>query len=255
MAGFFKPEGLDDPEVCNLTDDEHRAWVIFCLEPHPRCGIFQLNLRLWSMHCRTPMDKLTACLDTYERLGWIKRDEGGYVWIFNYTRHQSKQLQWLSGAKTEAQRLLSITPLAQMWLDMYGDIELISNLKSTPKSGPISESILRPTGQDSTGQDTTGQKPLLPLADISPLEASILKELKDIPTHPFDYKKDLANIRTLTVDFPGVDLLETVKTMALWLDRKPREKSSRLRLRNFCKTAAKDAPGADLLGYAERTVK
>lgn len=86
-------------------------------------------------------------------------------------------------------------------------------------------------------------------------ERAILNELETIPTYPYDYSKDLKLVRALAVDFPSVDLLDTVKTMALWLDRKPREKGSRQRLRYFCKTAARDAQGNNIMGYADRIAR
>lgn len=273
MAGYFNPDGLDDPEVCDLSDDEHRAWVIFCLERHPRCGIFKPNLRLWCSRSRTPLENLPACMDAYEKLGWIKRDpEKGYVWIINYTRHQSKQADWLAKAREEAETLISDTFLAQDWLDFYSHIKtkshIISKPKSEPKSEPICPPISGPTDRTDSLQDRqteqtalppaeqkvpptlpegspnlaqTFEQPLLLADNVTEEERLILKELKEIPSHSFDYNKDLAYIRKLAVDFPDVDLLGTMQKMSAWLSDHPTKKSGHLRMRNFCETASKDS--------------
>jgi hypothetical protein len=145
MAGYFRPKSLDDPELAALSDTAAVAWVFLCLEELPRCGIVQPNPRRWSAHSRVPLAEYPACLDAWESLGWIWRD-GKYLWIVNYTAHQSKQLQWLGAAKDEALRLISVTKLAQDWLDRYGDIKAISELKSLPKSGVISGPTVTETG-------------------------------------------------------------------------------------------------------------
>ncbi len=238
MAGYFNPDALDDPEVMGeLTDHAHRAWIVLCLERHPRCGIFRPNLRLWAARCRTPLDELPACLDAFERLGWIKRD-GDLIWIVNYTKHQSKQKEWRLAARDEALALIGTTSLAEMWLEAYPDIDAIPrdrradfNLKSVAKSLTIS------LPSDSTDRtDSTDSAPTPP-ADASERELLILHVLKEIPSHPFDYRQDLDYIRTLAVEFPHIDLLNVARELQAWLLDNPRKKSGRLRLRNFCKNA------------------
>jgi hypothetical protein len=159
VAGYFSPDALDDPEICDLTDDAHRAWIVLCIQRNPRCGIFKLNSRLLSARCRTPMDRLPACLDDNERLNWIRRDHSsGYLWIINYTRHQSKQAEWLSKARQEAEKLKSVTYLGQYWIDYYSDIKSKSDLISLAISPPISP----PSDRTDSLQDRTGQ-PVEPL--------------------------------------------------------------------------------------------
>lgn len=53
---------------------------------------------------------------------------------------------------------------------------------------------------------------------------------------------DLGYIRGLGLEFglTEAELLGVVKDMAAWLDDRPNEKGGRGRLRNFCKTAARD---------------
>jgi len=67
-------------------------------------------------------------------------------------------------------------------------------------------------------------------------EKLILKTLKEIPNYPFDYDKDLKNIRELMIDYPKVDMAEEVKKYATWLLDAPLKPNSRPRsqLRNWC---------------------
>lgn len=79
------------------------------------------------------------------------------------------------------------------------------------------------------------------LEDATPLERAILHELKQVPGFPGDYRKNLAFIRTLAVDFPDLDLLEQAKRWRVYKLDKPLLKKSnpRLQFRNWCEIAAK----------------
>ena len=69
------------------------------------------------------------------------------------------------------------------------------------------------------------------------VEKTILHELSTVQGYPFDYKKDLDYIRTLTVEFPTKNLLETVKSWKVWLFDHPLKKTSnpRSQIRNWLK--------------------
>ena len=69
----------------------------------------------------------------------------------------------------------------------------------------------------------------------SPLELSILHELKNIDEYPFDYERDLEYIRMLLVEFADVDILSEVKKWAVYkLDKPLKAKSNaRSQLRNW----------------------
>lgn len=175
MAGFFKPEALDDPDVCNLSDNAHRLWLVLCVQPNPRCGIFKPNWRVLSARSRTPFEAMPDCLAEFVALGWVKVDEAsGYIWIVNYTKHQSKQKFWLAGAFEEVKGLAGKTMLADEFLSHYADskpdISANSNLKSAKKSAPKSalisaqKSVLVSgcTGQDRTDSTEQTETPLPP---------------------------------------------------------------------------------------------
>ena len=77
--------------------------------------------------------------------------------------------------------------------------------------------------------------------DSSAAELKILKVLKEIPNYPFEYEKDIENLRELKVDFPTVDILEEIKKWKTYKKDKPlKEKSNaRLQLRNWLSNAEK----------------
>ena len=77
----------------------------------------------------------------------------------------------------------------------------------------------------------------------SPLELSILKELKSIDKYPFNYERDLEYIRMLLVEFADVDILSEVKKWAVYkLDKPLKAKSNaRSQLRNWMTNARKFA--------------
>lgn len=77
--------------------------------------------------------------------------------------------------------------------------------------------------------------------DATPTERLILHEFKQIKGYPLDVPTDLEHIRSLTVDYPTVDLLDEAKK---WrtnkLDKPLKPKSNpRLQFRNWCANAAK----------------
>lgn len=74
----------------------------------------------------------------------------------------------------------------------------------------------------------------------------MLRELKAVPGYPFDLEKDLAHIRCLAEDFPGIDLLAEAKRWRAYKLDKPLLKSSkpRLQLRRWCEIAAARLDGA-----------
>ena len=82
--------------------------------------------------------------------------------------------------------------------------------------------------------------------DVTELERQCLSVLKGAAGgYKHDYSKDLDQIRRLSVDFPGVDMLEEVKLMSAWLVDKPpgRVKNSRAFFRNWITNSAKRGKG------------
>lgn len=77
------------------------------------------------------------------------------------------------------------------------------------------------------------------LTDAAPGERAVLKELKQVAGYPFEYEQDLTYIRSLTVDFPTVDILTEVKKWRVYKMDKPLAKKSnpRLQFRNWLTNA------------------
>jgi len=84
----------------------------------------------------------------------------------------------------------------------------------------------------------------MPDPELQPItedERAVLNQLKSINSYPYDFTKDLAFIRELSVDYPTVDLLKESKNYATWLMDNPIKKKSnpRLQFRKWCDKANK----------------
>ena len=195
------------------------------------CGLFSLDIEERAWYHGVQPAEITEALARFESEGKVKVS-GTFVWVLDFISHQSFNPNLRKAAASELQSLEPRTSLAS---------EALANLSGTL---PIHSPILDKTRLDDTIQAAKPKTPAQPalLEDITELERTILKELQEIPTHPYDYKKDLDQIRKLAVDFPSVDLLATAKIMAAWLTDHPGKKSGRLRLRIFCETASQKSP-------------
>ncbi len=94
--------------------------------------------------------------------------------------------------------------------------------------------------------ETPGEQQDAAAGGITPYEAQVLRELKAVPGYPFDLEKDLAHIRCLAEDFPGIDLLAEAKRWRAYKLDKPLLKNSkpRLQFRRWCEIAAARPEGA-----------
>ena len=95
-------------------------------------------------------------------------------------------------------------------------------------------------GLDRVGGDQQDETPESFPEDLTASERICLSVLKDIPNWPYDYTKDLAQLRELVVDFPRLDLAAEVKRLRDYLKDKPLtpKGNPRLRLRNWCEKAS-----------------
>ncbi|MFA5344610.1 MAG: hypothetical protein WC381_11705 [Kiritimatiellia bacterium] len=213
------------------------------------CGIFSLDEEERAWYHGVPEAEIHDALLKFETDGKIRLD-GNYVWNLGFVSHQSFNT---NGLKAALKELLALTPRTSLASEHYRNLTgtLPEGSATLPEGNRILDHIRSDQNRSPGSPETppSGEAPLP--ADITQRERDILSELKSIQTYPLDYPKDLKFIRTLSVDFPTVDILDTVKVMALWLDRKPREKASRLRLRNFCKTAASRHDTDDTPRYYE----
>jgi hypothetical protein len=102
------------------------------------------------------------------------------------------------------------------------------------------------TAERAEHPETPGEQRDAAAGGITPYEAQVLRELKAVPGYPFDLEKDLAHIRCLAEDFPGIDLLAEAKRWRAYKLDKPLLKSSkpRLQLRRWCEIAAARPDGA-----------
>lgn len=127
----------------------------------------------------------------------------------------------------------------------------------------------RPTTRTVTGRDPDGERPgcnsdvLLESSRIETRETDLFPEQKVLPattqgereilhymkhtltdksTFRFDYEKHLDYIRELSVDFPGIDILEVLKDLRAWnlgqsASKQTKERGWLNRIRNFMKNA------------------
>jgi hypothetical protein len=139
---------------------------------------------------------------------------------------------------------------------------LDSNFSNAPSPSPSPSPAPAPAPSPSPEPRTLGQKIIAaspPDAacaepemspekyDATPTEREALHVLSTAKGgYSYDYDKDLAQIRKLSVEFPRVDMLLEVKKMADWLVDKPpdRLKNSRAFMRNWITKAAEGKPRA-----------
>jgi|GEM_PF-3970749 len=83
-----------------------------------------------------------------------------------------------------------------------------------------------------------------PIIDTGDTEKEVLQILASIPGYPFDETSDPGFIGSLAIEFPGLNLLTTVKQWALYRDKKPllNKDDARPFLRKWCQLSV--APGA-----------
>ena len=96
--------------------------------------------------------------------------------------------------------------------------------------------------QDKTDrQEEEARDGLLPVDNLSEEEKAALNRLRSVEGYHFDYGKDLAYLRQLTLDFPQVDVLEQVAGWAAWTLDHPLVANSKphSQLRNRCANAIK----------------
>lgn len=95
---------------------------------------------------------------------------------------------------------------------------------------------------------------MIPEEGATSAERHILGQLKSVKGYPFDYAKDLENIRNLAVDFPTIDLETEVKKWCTYKLDKPLKPNSnpRSQLRNWMQKAVEFKKGGTIRGPTNR---
>lgn len=119
--------------------------------------------------------------------------------------------------------------------------ECFINGDETP---PEAEAESRDQKQN-TETEKEEEGPVKPETSSSPSpsnqERECMQILNTIPSYPFDYRKDIEQLRSLAVDFPTVDILKELKKWKVYkLDHPLKKKSNpRLQLRRWFENAQK----------------
>jgi len=126
------------------------------------------------------------------------------------------------------------------------DIEPCGKLDKSPNGSKVEPYSSDSEPQGSKVEPSKEEKEMLTTATSPPgqcqanrMELESLQRLKGVKAYPFEYEVDLEHLRTLTVDFPDVDVHSEVKK---WVTNKldnPLKKRSnpRLQLRNWMEKA------------------
>lgn len=137
----------------------------------------------------------------------------------------------LDGTEQAAARDEVDTGLSGALVDILGvsgdnDVERIVDVALTPapSPAPVPSPVPAPVPADACGDGIDGR------------ERAVLQVLQQARGgYTYDFEQDLAQIRILHDEYPGIDLLEECRCMVDWLGDRPRRKirNSRLFLRNW----------------------
>lgn len=113
----------NDAEFRTLHKDYKLIWLhLLTSDVTGRCGIFLQNEHIMAGFSGVSCRNTVKALSEFERLGWIKRDGNGFIWIVNYVAHQSKQQQWRERCARDARKLQAQTELAVSFFEHYPDL-------------------------------------------------------------------------------------------------------------------------------------
>lgn len=191
-------------------------------------GIYDLPLgsikRYWRM-LGQDAPAIKAAIEELMAADFIRIFGNGKVWIvkkFKRELHHLVNPKYRSGVASFIENYPEIKPdFEALYVSYYSgtSIKPVSNLLDISDSESDTE-----------------------LIQVSAAERSTLSEMKKWRGYKFDYQKSLNYLRTLTVDYPNIDMLDMAKTITAWLDDKPTMKGSHSRFRNFCKRDANSFP-------------
>ena len=146
-----------------------------------------------------PLNTIRLALETLERLNMINLDEVG-IYISNWEKYQNTD-------KLESIREYNrLAKQRQREKDKAKHLRLKEGTMSRTSQGQVKE--CHETDVLDLDLDKEKEKGS---SFASPLEIEILSILRSVKNYPFDYDNDLNMIRTLTLDFPQVNILQETK--------------------------------------------
>ena len=162
-----------------------------------------------------PLNTIRLAIETFRKFGMIEITDNGGIYLTNFEKHQNieglekirEQTRLRVARYREKLRTVALPVTQSNATDIDLDIDLELDLEK----------------------------------EVTPNERQILNILKSIPLYPINYAEDLDFIRTLAIDYPGIDLLSQVQKWRDYKRDKPltAKSSPRLQFRNWCKNAAK----------------
>jgi DNA mismatch repair ATPase MutL len=114
------------------------------------------------------------------------------------------------------------------------EVSTVRNPQSKVKESKVNNTSSGENTDESAKPTPDSKERLQPTEE----EEAILEFQQTIPGWPFEAKRDLGFIRELAEDYPGIDILQTLKDLKTWqADKKGKRKIAnfRLTLRNFVK--------------------
>ena len=227
-----------DDKMRDLSEDARYLMLYFLSSPHRNIlGFYYLPIPYACFDVQWPEERFQEGLQELLDNGRIKYDfETHVVLVINYLKHNP--LENPNQAKAAITKLdeLPDTPLMQ-------DFETVLEQFDKPFMEPLCERLLERLGKpvtvavtvtvtETVTEAVTEQEDIPP---ASPIELSIMKELKTITGYPFDYTKDLDYIRSMLVDFADLDVMDEVKKWAVYKRDRPlgQKSNPRLQLRNW----------------------
>lgn len=87
----FWNETINDVKILQLSDYEYRMWTYllsFASETDSTSGHFQITFKLLSLHFHQRFNLFSRAIETFQRVGLITMDEGGFITITNWNKRQ-----------------------------------------------------------------------------------------------------------------------------------------------------------------------
>lgn len=170
-----------------------------------------------------------------------KHEYDGRRWIYNTYEKWQEQFPWWS--TRTIQRIMS--ELEKQNIIIAGNYNKLKIDKT--KWYSINYEQIGTSSMTNWHVENDNMSPPLPETttetnnNITTSEREILNTLKQVTNYPFDYDKDLDYIRTLSTDFPGIDIAAEVKKWSIYKLDKPLKPNAnvRLQLRNWMENAGK----------------
>ena len=87
----FWNETINDVKILQLSDYEYRIWTYllsYASETDSTSGRFQITFKLLSLHFHQRFNLFSRAIETFQRVGLITMDEGGFITITSWNKRQ-----------------------------------------------------------------------------------------------------------------------------------------------------------------------